>query len=62
MEINVITRFDLESALYEAKQRCYWFIDSMGKHGLTNDLFKEISTERICEIYNVNIDYFKLKT
>jgi len=62
MTINVIAKFDLNSSLYEAKQRCFWFIDGIGKHGLTVELFSQMSTETICELYNVDINYFRLNT
>ena len=54
-------RFDLESALYEAKQRCFWFIDKYESHGLSPDTFGVLTTEMLCELYNIDIDYFKLK-
>jgi len=61
MTINVIAKFDLESELYEAKQRCFWFIDGFGQHGLSVELFNQLSTEDICRIYNVDISYFRKK-
>lgn len=57
---KVISNFDLESQIYEARQRCNWFIDGYFKHGLTPELFSKMSTESICEIYNVEIDYFRI--
>jgi hypothetical protein len=59
MKVNVISKFDLDSELFEAKRRCEWFIDGMGKHGLTVELFSMMSTEEICLIYNVELSYFK---
>lgn len=58
---RVISTFDVDAALYEARQRCLWFIDGYFVHGLSVELFSELSTERICEIYNVDIEYFKIK-
>lgn len=58
---NVISSFDVEAALYEARQRCFWFINGYFQHGLTSELFSKMSTERICEIYNVDMEYFKIK-
>lgn len=57
---RVISTFDVDAAIYEARQRCLWFIDGYFQHGLTPELFASLSTERICEIYNIEIDYFKL--
>jgi hypothetical protein len=54
-------RFDLESSLYEAKQRCFWFIDKYETHGLSPDTFSMISTEMLCDLYNIDINYFKLE-
>ena len=61
MYIRVIVKFDLDESIYEAKQRCFWFIDGYGKHGLSVELFNQISTETLCELYNIDINYFKLK-
>jgi hypothetical protein len=61
MIIKVFMRFDLESSLYEAKQRCFWFIDKYETHGLLPDTFSMISTEMLCDLYNIDINYFKLK-
>lgn len=61
METKVISNFNLDDALFEAQQRCNWFIDGMNKTGLTVEIFKNISTERLCELYNIDINYFKIK-
>lgn len=61
MEIKVFMRFDLESALYEAKQRCFWFIEKYEAHGLSPDTFNVLTTDMLCEQYNIDIDYFKLR-
>ena len=58
-EINVVSNFDLEKEIYEARQRCLWFIEGFHLHGLDHKLFSSISTETICEIYNVDISYFR---
>lgn len=44
---------------FEAKQRLKWFIEGYGIHGLDGKLMSSLSTERICEIYNIDINYFK---
>lgn len=43
---------------YEAKQRLKWFIDGYFIHNL-GSLFSKVKTERICELYNVEIGYFR---
>lgn len=57
--VNLFHKFDLEESLYEAKQRCIWFIEGFGVHGLDYKIFSSMSTETICEIYNVDINYFR---
>ena len=61
MDIRVFIKFDLDSVLYEAKQRCIWFIEEYGVHGLSPDTFNVLTTEMLCEIYDIDINYFKLK-
>jgi len=50
---------DIERRLFEIQQRLNWFIDGIGIHGLTWDLFHNISTERLIELYNVDKEYFE---
>ena len=52
---------DLEALFYEAKQRINWFIDGMNQHGLSPELFSKLSTERIVEIYNIEMSYFRME-
>lgn len=49
----------LEQKLYEAQQRIHWFIDGIGIHGLSTEVFSYLSTERLCELYNVEIEHFR---
>lgn len=56
---NVLHNFDVEAELHEARQRCFWFIDGYFMHGLSVELFAKMSTETICEIYNVDIRQFR---
>jgi hypothetical protein len=51
----------MEELIYETKQRLSWFIEGIGIHGLSPELFSALSTERLCELYNVEIEYFKIK-
>lgn len=48
----------IEKLEYEATQRLKWFLDGYFIHGL-GKLFSKISSERICELYNVELNYFK---
>lgn len=43
---------------YEAIKRLEWFIEGYFIHYL-GDLFRKIPTERICELYNVELQYFR---
>ena len=44
---------------YEALKRLEWFINGFFIHGLSGEMMSKLSTEQICEIYNVDISYFK---
>jgi hypothetical protein len=46
---------------YEAYQRVKWFIYGIDIHGLSPELFAKIPTERLCELYNVELTYFRRK-
>jgi len=49
---------NIDELIYESQQRLNWFIDGIGLHGLTPELFSKLSTERIVELYNVEMSYF----
>ena len=49
----------MEDIVYETQQRIKWYINGIGIHGLTPDLFSKIPTERIVELYNIEISFFK---
>ena len=51
----------MEDMIYETQKRIEWYIQGIGIHGLTPQLMKGLSTERICEIYNIELEYFKPK-
>jgi hypothetical protein len=55
--INNVSNID--SLIYESQQRLHWFIYGYGIHGLSPTLFFNLSTERLCELYNIEIEYFK---
>jgi hypothetical protein len=52
---------NLDEIIYEAQQRLRWFIYGIGIHGLTPELFSKMSTERIVELYNIEMSFFKPK-
>ena len=48
----------LDKMEYEAIQRLKWFIDGYYINNL-GSLFTKLTTERICELYNVELKYFR---
>lgn len=60
LQMAVIDSTDgiIERLEYEAMQRLNWFLDGYFIHGL-GELFSKISTEKICELYNVQLNYFR---
>ena len=49
---------ELDKLEYEALKRLEWFLNGYFIHNLSSD-FSKISTERICETYNIKLNYFK---
>jgi len=49
----------IDDLFFESKQRLNWYIQGIGIHGLTPDLFSKLTTKRLCEIYNIDKKYFK---
>lgn len=54
--------YDVDAAVFEAQQRMNWYIDGKNIHCLTPKLFLGMSTERICELYNVDMEFFRPNT
>lgn len=52
---------DIEQMFYESEKRLDWFINGIHRHCLSAKVFSKISTERLCEIYNVELEYFGIK-
>ena len=50
---------NIDEKIYEMQQRYCWYINGIGQHGLSWKQFRNLSTERIVEIYNVEMSYFK---
>lgn len=50
---------EIDKIIYEYTKRIEWYIDGIGKHGLSPELFSNLSTERLCELYNVELSHFK---
>lgn len=49
----------IEDKFFEAEQRLHWFINGKNIHCLSVSLFTNLTTQRLCEIYNVEPSYFK---
>jgi hypothetical protein len=52
---------NLDNEIYKAKQKMNWLIDGVGVHCIPLSLWDKLSVERIVELYNVEMEYFKLK-
>ena len=52
---------DIDIQSYRFTQKLKWFISGIGQHGISWDLFDGLTPERICELYNVDKSYFKLR-
>jgi hypothetical protein len=50
---------NIQKEIYESQQRVKWFIQGIGVHGISPRLFSKISTERIVELYNIEMSYFR---
>lgn len=49
---------DLDEMFYESSKRLEWYIRGINSTGLTPSNLKHMSTERIVELYNVEMDFF----
>jgi hypothetical protein len=49
----------LENLIYETEQRVRWYVSGIGQHGLTPDQMFNLTTDRLCEVYNVDVKFFK---
>ena len=51
----------VDEQLYEAKQRMRWFINGYFIHCIPSSMWSILTTERIVELYNVEMEYFRPK-
>ena len=49
----------LDAIIYESRQRIIWFIGGIGIHGISAELLANLSTERIVELYNIEMSFFR---
>jgi hypothetical protein len=49
----------IDDIVFESARRLEWFIGGINIHGLSPELFSNLPTERIVELYNIDISYFK---
>lgn len=49
----------IDRIVFEHERRIKWFLAGQGIHGLSPKLFSGLSTERLVELYNVEMVYFK---
>jgi hypothetical protein len=57
-KIGITPLTELEKMEIEARRRLKWFIDGYFFHNLGAS-FATMSTEDVCEMYNVNMSYFR---
>ena len=50
---------EFEKRFYEAQQRINWWTNGIGVHCIPSKLFMNMPTERIVELYNVDMVYFR---
>ncbi len=58
---NRWSNLSVDEQVYEAIQRMKWFIDGYFIHCIPSEMWSSIPTERIVKLYNVEMDFFKLK-
>jgi len=51
----------IDEQLYEANQRMKWFINGYFIHCIPSHMWFNLKTERIVELYNVDMEYFRPK-
>lgn len=56
---NMSEREDFEAWAYEWNQRLKWWCNGIGIHCIPLEMFWGIPTERIVELYNVELSYFR---
>ena len=50
---------NIDKMIFEAQQRLSWYINGIGIHGISPELFSKMPTERIVELYNVEMSFFR---
>jgi hypothetical protein len=55
----VISLSEIDNLIYETQKRFEWYIMGIGIHGISWELFEKLSTDRIVELYNVEMSFFK---
>jgi len=51
-----------DSLAFECEKRVEWFVRGINRHCLSPEVFSIIPTETLCDMYNVELEYFKLTT
>lgn len=54
-----ISTTSLNEWRFEQKKRLEWWCSGINIHCIPFYLFINISTDRLCELYNVELNYFK---
>lgn len=53
---------NIEDLFYESEKRLEWFINGIGTHSITPAVFGNLTTDGICELYNVDRSFFQRHT
>ena len=48
----------LENDIYKARQKLKWLTGGWFIHCIPTYMWSDLTAERICELYNVDMDYF----
>jgi hypothetical protein len=51
----------MEKEFFILRRKLNWFIDGIGRHGITWNQFKHLTPEWIIENYNVEMSYFEME-
>ena len=55
---KILSNSDIDALCYKATQLIKWWIDGIGRHGISGELFRGMTAEDVVRIYNVESEYF----
>jgi tRNA(Glu) U13 pseudouridine synthase TruD len=54
-----MTKEEIDRKVYEAQKRIEWFINGYFIHCIPSIMWNSLTTERIVELYNVDMNFFR---